>query len=487
MPHNSAVSSPAGKSETDPHLLRNALILNPSDAQSLAELIRHRLRRGDYVLALIEGERLTRLDDANVDYLYLQIDTLKETGYFAASFTLYQRLVTEICPEDWRCWLSYGNLLIFAGRSDAAIDCFRQVLAIRPQTGAAYWGLASVKHFRFTPEEVTAMEYHIAREDLTPNDHRFLHFALARAYQSRRDFPRAFDHYATGNQLRRATLSYRANLTSELVARMKNCLSRQFFQDRAGFGCPSSDPIFIVGMPRSGSTLIEQILASHSKVEGTMELNDLSQVITSMDRLALHYPESLEELTEAQCFALGARYIEQTRIQRKTTKPKFTDKMPVNFFHVAAITLFLPNARIIDIRRHPMASCFSSFTHHFMRKFLNFSFCLNDLGRYYADYVELMDFFAETLPGRVHRIHYEALVDDTENTVRRLLDHCGLEFEENCLRFWQTPRNVATPSVDQVRRPIFRESLSEWRAFEPWLEPLRNALGKSLEEYPYSV
>jgi len=272
------------------------------------------------------------------------------------------------------------------------------------------------------------------------------------------------------------------------VERSRALYTREFFDARAGAGFPARDPLFIVGMPRAGSTLVEQILSSHSLVEGTMELYDMISLARSLDvrgphEQRLQYPDTLAALTPAELQALGARYLERTRVQRKSSAPYFIDKMPNNFLHTGLILLALPNARIIDVRRHPLGCCFSVFKQHFARG-QSFSYGLEDLGRYYRDYVELMAHFDRALPGRVHRVHYESLVENTESEVRALLEYCGLPFEEQCLRFYENERAVRTASSEQVRQPIFRDGLEQWRHYEPWLEPLKTALGPVLDAYP---
>jgi hypothetical protein len=276
----------------------------------------------------------------------------------------------------------------------------------------------------------------------------------------------------------------------EFVRRSKELFTAEFFAKREGFGIDAPDPIFIVGLPRAGSTLIEQILASHSQVEGTMELPDLLMIAGTLagrnkESDVPRYPAVLAELSLAASQALGRQYLEQTRIQRKTAKPFFIDKMPNNFLHLGLIRLILPHARIIDARRHPMACCFSGFKQQFAEGH-RYSYSLEDLGRYYRDYVDLMTHFDAIGPGRVHRVIYERMIEDTETEVRRLLAYCGLEFEGDCLRFYENDRPVRTPSAQQVRQPIYRDGMEHWRHYELWLEPLERALGDVLDRYPDS-
>jgi len=286
--------------------------------------------------------------------------------------------------------------------------------------------------------------------------------------------------------LRRLVVPYSANDTSARVARAKRTYSREFFEQRKGSGSPARDPIFIVGLPRSGSTLIEQILSSHSAVEGTMELPEIISMTRALRAGAdatPGYHQALARLERQELGELGEQYLERTRIQRKSSAPLFIDKMPNNFAHIGLIHLALPNAKIIDARRHPLACCLSGFKQHFAQG-QNFTYSLDDIGRYYRDYVDLMAHFDAVLPGRIHRVIYEQTVDDTETEVRRLLDYCGLPFEEGCLRFFENERPVRTASSEQVRKPIYRDGVEHWRHYQPWLDPLKAALGPVLDAYP---
>ena len=298
----------------------------------------------------------------------------------------------------------------------------------------------------------------------------------------------SFAHYLEGNRLRRQMIRYDADENAAHVERSIKLFTREFFAERAGMGCQAPDPIFVVGLPRSGSTLIEQILASHSQVEGTMELPDVAMLARVVGGRTTRtagsaYPRALEKFSDDELRALGERYLAQTRIQRKTPAPIFIDKMPNNFAHVGLIHLMLPNAKIVDARRHPLGCCFSGFKQHFARG-QNFTYDLAEIGRYYRDYVELMAHFDAVLPGRVHRVLYENMVEDTEGEVRRLLAYCGLPFEEGVLRFHENQRAVRTASSEQVRQPIFKEGVDHWRHYEPWLGPLEEALGDVVSAYP---
>jgi len=313
---------------------------------------------------------------------------------------------------------------------------------------------------------------------------------MGKALEDNREYADSFAHYALGNQLRRGQMNYQPDEMSAHVARIKSLFDAQFFADRKEYGATAPDPIFIVGLPRAGSTLLEQILSSHSQVEGTMELPDIAGMARALfdkgkESQASGYSAVLATLDPDQCRELGERYLSQTRIQRKTPAPFFIDKMPNNFAHIDLIQLALPRAKIIDARRHPLGCCFSGFKQHFARG-QGFTYSLEDIGRYYRDYVELMAYFDQVLPGRIHRVSYETMIADTEGEVRRLLDYCGLPFEDGCLRFYENERDVRTASSQQVRKPIFRDAVDHWRHFEPWLDPLKKSLGTVLDTYPGS-
>jgi hypothetical protein len=327
----------------------------------------------------------------------------------------------------------------------------------------------------------------LARADLRQEHRTCIEFALGKALEDRAVYRESFEHYANGNTLRLEMIPYSAKDTSVRLQRARETYTQEFFRARAGSGCTAPDPIFIVGMPRAGSTLLEQIIASHSAVEGTMELPEITSITRSLRRAAVDkhpgaYHDALARMSRDELRALGEQYIERTRIHRKLGRPFFIDKMPNNFAHVGLIHLVLPDAKIIDVRRHPLACCFSCFKQHFAHG-QNFTYGLENVGRYYRDYVELMAHFDAVLPGRVHRVIYEDLVENTEGEVRRVLDYCGLPFEDGCLRFFENERPVRTASSEQVRQPIYRGGVDHWEHYENWLDPLKAALGPELDGY----
>jgi hypothetical protein len=334
---------------------------------------------------------------------------------------------------------------------------------------------------RFDDDDLAAMRAALTQPGLSDDDRLHLDFALGKALEDRKAFADSFRHYAAGNALRAKALSYDPGDTTAFVDQMIGVCTPQFFAERAGLGCPADDPIFVIGMPRAGSTLIEQILASHSQIEGASELPD----IPALARRGGGYPLTLTALTPEAQGALGQTYLEQTRVQRRLGRRRFIDKLPNNWAHVAFIHLILPNATIIDARRHPMACGFSNFKQHFARG-QAFSYSLSGMGRYYADYVRLMTHIDAVLPGRVYRVYHERLLDDPDAEVRALIKACGLDFEDACLRFYETERAVRTPSSEQVRRPINRDGAEVWRDYAPWLDDLAAGLGPCLDAYPYA-
>ncbi|MGI9322711.1 MAG: sulfotransferase, partial [Pseudomonadales bacterium] len=370
------------------------------------------------------------------------------------------------------------------GNFDGAVQDYRAALssqtANQPAHGEAYYSLANLKTYRFQDDEITAMRQQADNANLSYLDRVYLAFALGKACEDRGEFEESFRHYATGNQLKKAQSRYSAEqMTQALQAQMQVC-SADFFAARQGYGHQAPDPIFILGLPRAGSTLLEQILASHSQVDGTLELPNILALANKLGRGEKitgesKYPNVLTEVSAADCERFGAEYLHDTRIHRQGA-PFFIDKMPNNFRHIGLIKLILPNAKIIDARRHPMACCFSGFRQLFAEG-QEFSYSLGDLGAYYRDYVELMTHWDKVLPGQVLTVNHEDVVDDLEGQVRRILDYCGVPFEQACLEFYKTERNVRTPSSEQVRQPIFSSGVDDWRNYEAWLGPLRDALG----------
>jgi len=439
-------------------------------------------RQSKPAAALAQVERLLAKEPHNPGYRNLQAAILAHLGDYAASIQIYEKVLEEF-PRQPKIWMSYGHALKTARRLQDSVAAYRRAIALEPTLGEAYWSLANLKTVKFSPEDVTAMRAALQNENLGNEDRLHFEFALGKALEDSAAYADSFAHYAAGNALRHRLHPYSADDNTSFIRRSKALFTADFFAARAGAGSPAADPIFIVGLPRAGSTLLEQILASHSQVEGTMELPNIPEIARELAGDEPRFLDAVASLSEEQRRALGERYLADTRIQRKTAAPFFIDKMPNNCLYVGLIHLILPHAKIIDARRHPLGCCLSGFKQHFARG-QNFSYSLEDIGRYYADYVELMAHFDAVLPGRVHRVHYEAMIEDTEAEVRRLLQFCGLPFEPACLAFHENERAVRTASSEQVRQPIFREGMDHWRHYEPWLQPLRAALGPVLDAYP---
>jgi len=468
-----------GRNRDAEMLLRRALELAPGFAAARHNLALALHRQGRSEEAIREIDQLLAAEPAHPSYINLKAAALARLGDYEPSIALYRQVLVAY-PAQPKVWMSLGHSLKTVGRQEESIEAYRRCLELQPTLGEAWWSLANLKTFRFTDADRAAMRAAIEVPGLGEEDRFHLEFALGKAEEDAGAYQASFAHYAEGNRRRRALIDYDAAELSRTVDRQIGLFTPEFFAAREGWGAPARDPIFVVSLPRSGSTLIEQILASHSQVEGTTELADIAALAT---RVGLN---GMTSLTAEDARAVGDEYLDRTRIQRKTDRPFFVDKMPNNWAHVGFIRLILPNATIVDARRHPLGCCFSNFKQHFARG-QTFTYDLADIGHYYADYIRLMGHFDTVLPGQIHRIFYEAMVADTEAQVRALLDHAHLPFEEQCLRFHETERAVRTASSEQVRRPIFREGVEQWRNFEPWLEPLRAALGPLVADYPYQA
>lgn len=460
------------------NLLRRAIELAPQFTAARANLALVLYRTNRAPEALEELAKVTADDPDNAGHANLQAAAYGRIGEFDEALALYQQVLRQ-APNQPRVWMSYGHMLKTVGRQAEGIAAYRKAIELLPVLGEAWWSLANLKTVKFSNDDMAAMQQALARTDLTAEDRWHLDFALGKAFEDRGEAEASFAHYAAGNELRRRRIPYRAEDTTQNVNAAIAAFTPAVVAGLQGKGCTAPDPIFVLGMPRAGSTLVEQILSSHSQVEGTSELSDIGFLARSVEG----YPETLSALDGDELRKLGEAYLSRTRVQRHTARPLFIDKMPNNWLHVPFIHAILPNARIIDARRHPLACCFSNFKQHFARG-QGFSYSLDDMGRYYRDYVRAMAHFDQVLPGVVHRVIYERMVEQTEAEVRALLAHCGLPFEESCLTFHETERAVRTASSEQVRRPIFRDGTEAWKPFEQWLQPLKSVLGDVLEAYP---
>jgi tetratricopeptide (TPR) repeat protein len=439
-------------------------------------------RRGRLTEAIADTDILLAVAPSSAAFLNLRASVLVRLGDYEPARAIYERVLTER-PNEPKVWMSLGHVLKTSGHALEGIEAYRRSLKLRPELGESWWSLANLKTFRFEDADFAAMQAALEAPGIDEEDLLHLHFALGKAFEDRTDFARSYEHYAQANSIRRGQLDYQPQDTSAKVARLRAALTPELFEAKSGAGCQACDPIFILGMPRAGSTLLEQILASHPLVEGTMELPDIDLM---SQRLAAKrgdgYPEVLADLSADELKALGEEYLERTRVQRRLGRPFFIDKMPNNWLHVGFIQLILPNAKIIDARRHPMACCFSAWKQHFARG-QNYSFGLPEVGRYYTDYVTLMSHIDGVLPGRVQRVIHERLVDDPEAEIRRLLERLGLPFDQACVEFYKNDRAVRTPSSEQVRRPISREGVDQWRNYQQWLDPLLAELSPVLDSW----
>ena len=466
--------------------LTQCLELAPGNAAARHELARLLYRQERIAEALPLIERLLAAEPRNTSYLSLQAQAMRLVGRTAESIALMEGVVADF-PDDAQAWLIFGNLMREVGEQARAIEAFRRSLAAQPGFGEAYWALANLKTFRFTDGDMESMQRQLEQSPASGSSRIHLEFALGKALEDAERFAASFDHYARGAALQRATMAYDPSATTAYTQRSKALYTERFFADRSGWGDERTDPIFIIGLPRCGSTLLEQILASHSQIEGTRELPDVPAIVMQLfcrpNPDSSDYPESLASLGRAEIEALAARYLAGTEVRRPLRLPRFVDKMLGNFSHLGLIHLMFPGATIIDARRHPLGCGFSCYKQLFAQG-MNYSYDLGELGLYYRDYFDLMEHIDVVLPGRVHRVHYEQLVEDPESEVRRLLDYCRLPFEAECLRFYANRRAVQTISSEQVRRPIYSDAVDQWRHYEPWLGPLKDALGDLVDQYP---
>ena len=466
-------------------LLESALTFAPEHHAARYEYAVVLSQRHKHARALEEAQTLLRIEPDNHAYRTILATARVGLGDHEAALRIFRDLAAET-PRAADLHLSIAHALKTLGRQQEAIESYRAAAAVRPDFGDAYWSLANLKTYRFTDKEIARMRAAEAAANIQLVDRYHLCFALGKALEDAAQYVESFRYYERGNALKKTETRYQATSIERNARLQMSVCTREFFEARAGFGCPRRDPIFVVGLPRAGSTLLEQILASHSQVEGTMELADIPRLVQHLQGRERHdaqprYPGVLTELSAEQCARLGEKYLTDTQVYRTgqpgSQRPLFVDKMPNNFRHIGLIHLMLPNAKIIDARRDPMACCFSNFKQLFAAG-QEFTYSLEDIGNYYRSYVELMAHWDRVLPGKVLRVQHEDVVADLEGSVRRLLAFCGLEFEPRCIEFHKTERSVRTASSEQVRTPIFRDGLDQWRHFEPWLGPLRETLAK---------
>lgn len=460
-------------------LLRRALELAPGFLAARANLATVLNRQHRYAEAIAELDRLAAAGD-DFDIRNLRAAVLGRTGEYEEAARLYAEMA-EAFPRHAKIWMSYGHVLKTIGRQDEAVAAYRKAIDCQADLGEVWWSLANLKTVTFSDDDIVAMEAALACDPPPAEEDRLhLHFALGKAYADRDAPAPSFEHYQAGNALRSAQMGYDPAMLSAQVDKVIATLTPSFVAERKDAGDPAPDPIFILGLPRAGSTLIEQILASHSAIEGTMELPDIPAIAMREARALVgdpsDWPSALSAMDHARLAELGVEFLERTRIQRKTDKPFYIDKLPNNWAYAGFIHLILPDAKIIDARRDPIDCCFSNYRQHFA-KGQGFAYDLEHIGRYYADYVRAMDHYDAAMPGMIYRVIHEDLLDDPEGEVRRLLAYLGLPFEEACMAFHLNRRAVRTASSEQVRRPINRDGQGQWRPYEQWLGPLIAALG----------
>jgi tetratricopeptide (TPR) repeat protein len=471
-------------------LLEAVLRLAPDYRAARLDYARALYRRRKYPQARAETQKLLSLDPENREYLKQHAASCVGLGNYEAIIGLYRSLLSrtpqgDLEAADLRLWIAHA--LKTLGRQPEAIDEYCAAIGIRPNFGEAWFSLANLKTYRFTADQVQHMRLAEAEPATQTVDRYHLCFALGKALEDAQDYAASWQYYERGNSLKHAEARYLPQITETNTRLSRQVCTKEFFAARSGWGAPDPDPIFVLGLPRSGSTLIEQILASHSQVEGTQELADIQRIVMELrgradDLENPRFPGALAELSREEFRRLGERYMADTRVFRTTPRPFFIDKMPNNFRYIGLIHLMLPNAKIIDARREPMACCFGNLKQLFSTG-QEFSYSIDDIARYYRTYLELMSHWNEALPGRILKVQHEDVVDDLEGSVRQILEFCGLEFEPACLDFHKTERSVRTASSEQVRRPIFREGLEQWRHYEPWLGPLQEALGDAVNRY----
>ena len=479
-----AIAQRRGDEAAEEAALNEILRLAPCDGDAREQLVRLMIRQGRAQDTLPLIDRLLAAEPGSRDVLILEAEALQllERPEGLSKITA----LTAAHPSDVDLWVIAGNQLRFSGFTPEAIRFYRHAIDLQPGNGLAHWALANLDALGDSPELIATMQRQLSAAAPGGYDGTCLEFALGKALEDRGEFAAAFEHYARGNARARSSFNYDPKATTAFVQRFKATFTPEFFAERADWGCQDPDPIFIVGLPRSGSTLLEQILASHSQVEGTRELPYvpiLARELAGAPETAAHYPENLTALRKSDIDTLATRYLTSARAHRRFGRPRFIDKMHGNFMSLGLIQLMFPRAAIIDSRRHPLGCGFACYKQLFSAG-LNFAYDLTEIGRYYRDYAELMDHIDAVLPNRVHRVYYEHVVADTEGEVRRLLEYCRLPFEPACLNFHENRRTAQTLSSEQVRRPIYTEGVDQWRRFEAWLKPLKNAVGELADRYP---
>jgi tetratricopeptide (TPR) repeat protein len=465
-------------------LLSSALELNPTHIHARSQYLNLLNRLGKYKVAEQQVNTLLAEQPDNLSFKVAKANVLNGLGDTDNAITLYQQAITETTEQGQPIagfHLQLGHALKAKGNIDDAVLAYKKAYQLTPNYGDAFWSLANTKTYRFSDEEIAQMQSQQNNDHLALTDKIQLYFATGKAFEDRKDYHKAFQAYQQGNQLHQANSGFDISKIEQQVDEQIKYCTPELFQQRGNLGLDLPDPIFIVGLPRAGSTLLEQILASHSQVDGTMELHNILGLASRLrgrnpnsDNTENQYPKNLSEINTDYFKRFGQQFIDETQVYREEA-PMFIDKMPNNFLHIGLIKLILPNAKVIDARRSPMACCFSGFKQLFAEG-QDFSYSLEDIGRYYRAYLKLMDHWDKVFPGFVLPVNHEDVVDDLEKQVSRMLNFCGLEFEQACIDFHKTKRNIKTPSSEQVRQPIYKSATEQWRHFEPYLEPLKKAL-----------
>jgi tetratricopeptide (TPR) repeat protein len=465
-------------------LLEAVLALQPDYQAARYDYARVLVERHKYARARAELDTLLKIEPGNRFYLTLHATAIVGLGLYEQAIDAYRELLVD-APQPADLHLSIAHSLKTLGRQRDSIEAYRAAAAARPNFGDAYWSLANLKTYRFSDTEITSMRAAETAADTPLIDRYHLCFALGKALEDRGEYAESWSYYERGNAFKKSESRYRPEVIETNTRKQIEVCTADFFVRRRGWGAASAAPIFIVGLPRAGSTLLEQILASHSQVEGTQELSDVQRMVVGLQGRAPdldnpRYPGVLADLAAVELRNFGEKYLQDTAAYRTTDKPRFVDKMPNNFRHIGFIHVMLPNAKIIDARREPMACCFSNLKQLYANG-QEFAYSVEDISRYYRTYLDLMQHWDAVLPGKVLRVRHQDVVDDLERSVRRILDFCGLEFEPACVEFYRTERTVRTASSEQVRQPIFREGLDQWKHYVRWLEPLRRALGDATD------
>ncbi len=462
------------------YLLVRALDLSPDYDEARLSYANLLYKRQLPFQALEQIEILLEKDKNNPQYLTMKAVNLALANQHDEALKIFEIIINNKKIENNQLYLSYGHTLRAIGRLDESIEAYKNAITSKTGFGEAYWSLANLKTYQFTADDIKDLKNLLSSQHTKMEDYFHLLFALGKAEEDNKNYENSIAAYVKGNTLKSKQVPWDSKKFSHECDELISFFTKEFFDKYVDVGDQNSDPIFVVGLPRSGSTLIEQILSSHSLVEGTTELQNiiaLSRKIANKtdSRSKSEYPSALSKINKGEFRKMGEAYIQNTLDQRVTDKPYFIDKMPNNFIHIGLIHLILPNAKIIDARRNPMDCCFSCYKQLFGSG-QGFTYSQNRIGNYYLDYLKIMEHWDSVLPGKVHRILYENMIEDTENQIRELLKYCDLEFEENCLNFYKTKRTVRTPSSEQVRQPIYKKGIGQWQNFEPWLGDLKKTL-----------